>query len=110
MATTVYRDPRLEREPALRFEVERFACHMEKRLCYSDHGTGWHNTPACFLVRKLHEELGELMAAMMDPRTVVGNQGHHDVETVAKWLRAECADVANVAMTIFDNSIEGRKL
>lgn len=105
----MHRDTRLQNKPEPRFEVERFACHMERKLLSSDYKGGWHNSPSGFLIRKLHEELGELMAAMIDPRTVVGNQGYDDVETVAKWLRAECADVANVAMMIFDNSIEGRK-
>ncbi len=105
MATTVYRDPRLEREPTPRFEVERFACHMEKRL---GNGAMWHNSPNAFLIRTLHENLGELMVAVMDPRLVGGDNANS--ETVRRWLHEQCADVANVAMMMFDNSIEGREL
>ena len=99
-------DTRLKHEPEPRFELTRFACEMESRLRHNEHKGAWHNSPSVYLIRKLHEELGELCVALMDPRIHGGSIEAHLHES----LRSECAYVANVAMMIFDNSIEGRGL
>lgn len=101
-------DVRLANEPEPRFELMRFACHMETRLRHRGQpGQGWHNSPNEFLVRELHGKLSEVVVALVNRANVCDDESK---DTMDRWLRDSLADLADTAMMMFDNSIEGRTL
>ena len=70
----------------LRPEVEAFAVAMEKKLRLNDHKGGWHNLGIDDLVRRLMEEVNELIFA-------IKFQGPNEITS-------ECCDIGNFAMMI----------
>ncbi len=84
----------LHRAGGLRLIVLWFAQQMEQKLRENDHKGGWHHNKAPELVSRLLEEVAELRTALTQPGSA---------ETVA-----EAADVANFAMMIADNRVNGR--
>jgi len=76
----------------VRSEVEKFAQVMEEKLCKNDHKGGWEDVDSFELLRLLLKEKDELFDALRDtpfnPKDVI----------------KECADVANFAMMIANNT------
>lgn len=92
--------------PAIPLDVRRpvaaFALLMEAKLRENDHKGGWgHDLPGDLLDR-LHEETGELTAALAAPKQVKFTSqptvGHKQRQTIGR----EAADIANFAMMIAD--------
>lgn len=73
----------------MRGSVHRFAQVMEMQLKANDHKPGWENDPIRGLYEHLKEEVDELKEAL----------DNVDIEEALK----ECADVANMAMMVWDN-------
>lgn len=75
----------------VRKPLERFVQKMESVLRANDHKGGWSRCSKQFLLDKLHEEVSELDQVIRNKpydRTALAN---------------EAADVANIAMMIYDN-------
>lgn len=83
----------------IRWELERFAKHIEETLRLNDQKGGWVNCPLSYLLRKLGEETGELAGACCS-----GN----NAEQQREMMMNEAADVAAIAMMIYDNARERR--
>ena len=73
----------------IRVEVLNFALLMEEKLKKNDHKGGWENCDNNYLMGSLEAEVYELSCAI-DSNNI--------------FLQKECADVANYAMMIADNS------
>ena len=79
-----------------RHEVRWFAGQMEAKLKANDHKGGWNRCELMYLWARAHEELGEVVGALMQEKT-------------ADEIIKECADVANMVMMIADNVRQGAK-
>jgi NTP pyrophosphatase (non-canonical NTP hydrolase) len=75
----------------LRADVLWFAEKMESKLDENLHKGGWEDSESAYLVRRLLEETGELIGAILD--------GEPDDTIIA-----EAADVANFCMMIADTA------
>jgi NTP pyrophosphatase (non-canonical NTP hydrolase) len=100
----------MEREAAeLRPEVLAFAKLMEKKLRQNDHKGGWQREDPDYILKRLREEVEEIAAY---GGHLVGAQIRHlehpddpqQKSSKADSIGEECADVANFAMMIADNS------
>lgn len=69
-------------------KIQAFGKLMEKQLRQNDHKGGWTDEADGYLLRRLQQEVNELVEAVKDRRTTIG---------------AEAADVANFCMMIADN-------
>ena len=74
----------------MRGVIQWFAEKMEDELRENDPKGGWHGCSYSYLCHKLLEEVGELVAILMD-----GENGN---------VTEEAADIANYAMMIADNA------
>lgn len=75
-----------------RLAVRRFAEEMERALCWNDHKESWRNLSFAELLAKLAEEVGEVAHAYRDGGLLE--------------LENECADVACVALMIWDSQAQ----
>lgn len=75
----------------VRSSVQQFGKDMERKLRKNDHKGGWGEASNAWLVRRMFDEVGELMEAII---------AGHPAEDVID----ECADVANLAHMIADNA------
>lgn len=80
-----------------------FAYEMERVLKANDHKGGWEKCDIAFFVGKLKEEQGELIEALW----------HYDIDdnktdVVKLGIVKEAADLANIAMMVYDNLMKGR--
>ena len=71
-----------------REEVVAFSKIMERKLWENDHKGRWLSQTDAYLLKRLHQEVEEL---------VVELKGYHSLH-----IQRECADVANIAMMISD--------
>jgi len=69
-----------------REEVVVFSKIMERKLWENDHKGRWLSQTDAYLLKRLHQEVEEL---------VVELKGYHSLN-----IQRECADVANIAMMI----------
>lgn len=69
--------------------VKRWSAVMRETLMANRHKGGWTNMTVPELLRMIHEEMGELVEAIMD-------------DDGAIVVRAEAVDVANMAMMLCD--------
>ena len=74
----------------LRTDVRWFAERMEEKLEKNVHKGGWEDCDEAYLVRRLLEEMSELVSSILE-----GKDKHAIIE--------EAADVANFCMMIADN-------
>lgn len=77
---------------SLRTPVVRFATAMETNLRSNDHKGGWRECDRQYLLKKLEEEVSELKKELVKPNNL-------------SRIRDESADVGNIAMMIWDNSM-----
>lgn len=73
-------------------EVIRFAAVMEEKLIANSHKGGWDGLSNRYLLRRLRTEVRELERELDCPFPK------------PKKIAKECADIANFAMMIADNS------
>ena len=77
----------------MRESVLWFGDKMEHKLLANDRKPGWEDLSDVYLLKRLHEEITELEAALGD--------------TSAEAIILECADVANFAMMLADKRRPG---
>ena len=86
----------------MRSEVMWFANQMEKKLNQRmAHKTGWYNTNSKVLLKRLMDEVEELLEALQETYKV------HRLENIRKAYSEvikESVDVANFAMMIADKA------
>lgn len=93
----------------LRQSVKRFAARMEQQLEAHDRERGrygWHREGVVFLMRRLQDEVAELVQAMYH---VPYPYDAWDSERIRRRIANEAADVANFAMMIADNVTEPKR-
>lgn len=78
----------------MRTEVESFAKMMETKLKANEAKGGWQRTSQGWLIRRLLEEVGELITAL-------------ETDNIAA-IQGEAADVGNFAMMIADNAAHSK--
>ncbi len=76
-------------------EVQWFAETMEEQLEINCHKPGWEKCTFAYLLRRLLEEVGELVDDYLE--------GEVDAVRKQRNVLEECADIANFAMMIADN-------
>lgn len=90
-------------ESATRPWVDAFADEMEAKLDHNRHKgdrNGWRREGVSeFLLPRLLNEVGELIAALREDEDAVTAQ---DSKSARAHIRSECADIANFAMMIAD--------
>jgi NTP pyrophosphatase (non-canonical NTP hydrolase) len=74
----------------VRQEVKRFAEVMERKLQENDHKGGWRGEHPAWLLGRLLEEISELEEALRQANR--------------RAIERECADIANFAMMIADQT------
>lgn len=70
----------------LRTPLLDFSFEMEKKLRKNDYKGGWENEKNSFLTQRIKDEFQELLEAKND-----------------KDIQAECVDIANFCMMLYDN-------
>lgn len=76
-------------EPEINQALDRWTETMRAKLIENRHKGGWRNCSVSALLRRVHEELGELVEAVMNDEAM-------------EHIDAEAADVANMAMMVAD--------
>ncbi len=96
----------------VREPLDWFVCEMETQLRANDHKDGWADLTDQQALHRIDEERKELISASQDLRDIRkmhrkhGESPHTEraVKFIAKQVIKECADVANFAMMLADNT------
>ena len=72
-------------------ELLRFACNMQQELDNNDHKSGWEGLSPQWIIHRIKQETNELERAIKNKR-------------LRKKIISECADIANFAMMLADNT------
>ena len=84
-------------------EVMRFALEMEKKLRANDHKGGWENENYSYLFDGITREAKEL-ENVLDSIGIFESTNPKISKEKKLEIIGECADIANFAMMIFDNT------
>jgi len=90
---------KISEQTGIREEILRFALKMEEKLKENDHKGGWNNSSISYLLSGIERETEELSYA-------VGQEGQVYTRKDRSNIISECADVANFAMMLADNSVQ----
>lgn len=75
--------------------ILRFAIEMQNELDRNNHKSGWHGLSPKWLIHRMKQEVAELEKAVKK-------------EKPREEIQSECADVANFAMMLSNNFMDGR--
>lgn len=87
--------------------VKNFTSIMLIRLDASEGKLGWSETRQAVLVGRLLEEVAEVVSMLDDWLLSTTERDRTDCVT---QISARCGDVANLALMISDNAVQGRQL
>jgi len=98
---------RIDELGLVRESVRWFVRHMEEKLRENDDRGGWQDSNSSWLLLRLREEANELEEALRRHRRT--DYGSDTSDSSADDVISECADIANFAMMIADNTCREKK-
>ena len=82
--------------------IQHFALAMERKLAANEHKPGWKQDSPFDLLRRLREEVVELVDAVNDLTHVHMGQSPRTVQETTAAILLEAVDVANFALFVAD--------